>query len=155
MSAASWDDVDWSQFKEGDQFTGLVAVSMTSGSPVIVNVHSPYHADLVLVVNKIMDDNGQSLDDIGVNTDDGEFETPGVYDVVFELTDDGNDDDGINFKVIRSVPVSVRQTLQARPKMDGMTSFDRKKAQAAMRGEEIIGGEPVSVEATAGMSIQW
>jgi hypothetical protein len=114
-------------------------------------VSSPYHPDLELVMRDMMENNGVDLDDLGVDMDDVTFEEGHVYDVLFELTDDADEDDGLTFKAVRAVPVSVRQTLQPRMKTDGMTQHDRDKAVAAATG-----GEVESNSAALGMiPIKW
>jgi hypothetical protein len=151
QKASSIEEVDWSQFKKGDQFTGLVATAMTRVWPVVISVSSPYHPDLELVVRDLMENNGQDLDDLGVDMDDVTFEEGRVYDVLFELTEDADEDDGLTFKAVRAVPVSVRQTIQPRMKTDGMTQHDRDKAVAAATG-----GEVESNSAALGMiPIKW
>jgi hypothetical protein len=135
--ADSYDEVDWSQFKKGDQFTGLVATTMMRIWPVIVSISAPYHPDMELVIKDMMDNNGQDLDDLGVDMDDTKFEEGRVYDTLFELTADGEEGENLEFMVVRAVPVSVRQTLQPRVKTDGMTQHDRDKAVAAATGGEV------------------
>jgi hypothetical protein len=151
MKAQRIEDVDWSQFKSGDQFTGLIATPLSREWPIMIRVSSQYHPDMELVIHDMMENNGIDLVDLGVDMDAANFQKGEVYDALFELTEDGTEDDGLIFKVVRAVPASVRQTLQPRMKTDGMTQHDRDKAVAAATG-----GEVESNSAALGMiPIKW
>jgi hypothetical protein len=117
----------------------------------MIRVSSQYHPDMELVIHDMMENNGIDLVDLGVDMDAANFQKGEVYDALFELTEDGTEDDGLIFKVVRAVPASVRQTLQPRMKTDGMTQHDRDKAVAAATG-----GEVESNSAALGMiPIKW
>lgn len=151
--ATCWDDVDWSQFAEGDQFIGLVCIDIAQNSPEIINVSSPYHPDLLLVVKAMSEDNGPLLSDLDVEYE-GDGEEPsnsGLYEMIFEITN-VEPEESISFKVIRWKETTARLSLSARPKSDGMTAHDRQKTAVAMG---MASDEPTGTLVADGLAIKW
>lgn len=126
-----FDDVDWSQFEKGDQFTGILVVNMAGHLPVMLSVSAPELPDLEVVMQEMVDNNGPDTEDLSVEWAGIEMPAkPGIYECIFEI-EDVDPGDGFSFKVVRIVSTTARFTLSPRQKTVKKTSFDKQKEAVA------------------------
>lgn len=100
----AFNNIDWSQFKKDDKFVFVCSLDIKYHEYMNIvdfRYDAALHPDFEMVMKRVIDDNGSDLDDVCNNIEFDVPSEPGIYEVLCELSDDGNAVNHLNFRAFQ------------------------------------------------------